>query len=213
MFWQGLHLVKYASKGIWISLVIWATELDTSLSSSICQPASICRYRARGLSLFRGDKVKMHRARWLIELGFSREEKREKMEIKAIITTWSTKSKTPSSSQFVTDKKTLCSWSINVVLVFKKIIDKKTFFFTLSSLIYLTRDYRPSWSTARELNDLVLQRRPLTSLIFHARIVFIWKKFKSLVFPLESFDLIGTQSAIHCIKYTYNIHFLSPFYL
>ena len=42
-----------------ISLVFWATELDTSLSSSICQPSSICRYRARGLSLFRGDKVKM----------------------------------------------------------------------------------------------------------------------------------------------------------
>ena len=101
-----------------ISLVFWATELYTSLSSSICQPASICRYRARGLSLFRGDKVKMvievddlpssmtYRARWPIELGFSREEKkREKMEIKAIITTWSTKSKTPSRSQFVTDKK------------------------------------------------------------------------------------------------------------
>ena len=49
---------------MWIRLVIWATELDTSLSSSICQPASICRYRARGLSLFRGDKVKM-----VIELG------------------------------------------------------------------------------------------------------------------------------------------------
>ena len=74
------------------------------------------------------------------------------MEIKAIITTWSTKSKTPSRSQFVT----LCSWSINVVLVFKKNIDKKTFFFTLSSLTYLTRDYRPS--TARELNDLILNR-------------------------------------------------------
>ena len=64
-----------------ISLVFWATELDTSLSSSICQPASVCRYRARGLSLFRGDKVKMvielddlsssmtYRARWPIELG------------------------------------------------------------------------------------------------------------------------------------------------
>ena len=78
------------------------------------------------------------------------------MEIQAIITTWSTKSKTPSRSQFVTDKKTLCSWSINVVLVFKKYIDKKTFFFTLSSLIYLARDYRPS--TARELNDLILNR-------------------------------------------------------
>ena len=45
--------------GFRISLVFWATELDTGLSSSICQPASICRYRAQGLSLFRGDKVKM----------------------------------------------------------------------------------------------------------------------------------------------------------
>ena len=72
----------YILEQFWISLVIWATELDTSLSSSICQPASICRYRARGLSLFRGDKVKTvieldylsssvtYRARWLIELGF-----------------------------------------------------------------------------------------------------------------------------------------------
>ena len=28
-------------KSNWISLVFWATELDTTLSSSICQPASI----------------------------------------------------------------------------------------------------------------------------------------------------------------------------
>ena len=89
-----------------ISLVFWATELDTSLSSSICQPASICRYRARGLSPFRGEKVEM-----VIELGdlsspvLQEKKEREKMEIKAIITTWSTKSKTPSRSQFVTDKK------------------------------------------------------------------------------------------------------------
>ena len=54
-----------------ISLVFWATELDTSLSSSV----------------------------------FQENKKREKMEIKAIMTTWSTKSKTPSRSQFVTDKK------------------------------------------------------------------------------------------------------------
>ena len=67
-------------------------------------------------------------------------------------------------------QKTLCSWSINVVLVFKKYW-KKEFFFTLCSFIYLTRDYRRL--TARELNDLVLKRRPLTSLVFHARIVFI----------------------------------------
>ena len=67
-----------------ISLVFWATELDTSLSSSICQPASICRYRARGLSPFRGEKWKWlsssvtYRARWPIEPGFSREERKRK---------------------------------------------------------------------------------------------------------------------------------------
>ena len=73
------------SKNARISLVFWATELDTSLSSSICQLASICRYRARGLSLFWGDKVKM-----VIELNdlsssvFQEKKKGEKMEVKAI---------------------------------------------------------------------------------------------------------------------------------
>ena len=147
-----LKVIKFG-----ISLVFWATELDTSLSSSICQPASICRYRARGLSLFRGDKVKM-----VIELGdlsslvFQEKKKREKMEIQAIITTWSTKSKTPSRSQFVTDKKHCVAGRLMLFWYLKIYIDKKTFFFTLSSLIYLTRDYRPS--TARELNDLILNR-------------------------------------------------------
>ena len=47
----------------------------------------------------------------VIELGdlsssvFQEKKNREKMEIKATITTWSTKSKTPSRSKFVTDKK------------------------------------------------------------------------------------------------------------
>ena len=97
---------------IMISLVFWATELETSLSSSICQPSSICRYRARGLSLFRGNKVKIvielddlsssvtYRARF-----FKRRKKERNLEIKAIMTTWRTKSKTPSRSQFLTDKK------------------------------------------------------------------------------------------------------------
>ena len=117
-----------------------------------------------------------YRARWLIELGFSREEKREKLEIKAIITTWSVKSKTPSRSQFVTDKKHCQCWSINVVLVFQKNIDKKTFFFTLSSFIYLMRDY--SLSTARELNDLVLKRRPHHQPFFPCKNRIHLKKFK-----------------------------------
>ena len=154
-------------------------------------------------------------ARWLIELGdlsssvtyrarfFKRRKKEKKWKLKAIMTTWSTKSKTPYRSQFVTDKKTLCGWSINVVLVFKKILTKKTFFFTLSSLIYLTRDYLPS--TARELNDLVLKRRPLTSLVFHTRIVFIWENFKSLVFPAWIFWLqrYAISDSMHQRKYTF----------
>ena len=62
-----------------ISLVFWETELDTSLSSSICQPSSVCRNRARGLSLFRENKVKI-----VIELDdlsssvFQEKKKREK---------------------------------------------------------------------------------------------------------------------------------------
>ena len=95
-----------------ISLVFWETELDKSLSSSICQPSSVCRYRARGLSLFRGNKVKIvielddlsssvtYRARF-----FKSRKKERNLEIKAIMTTWSTKSKTPSRSQFLKDKK------------------------------------------------------------------------------------------------------------
>ena len=161
-----------------ISLVSWATEFDTSLSSSICQLASICRYRARGFSLFRGDKVKMvielddlsssvtYRARF-----FQRRKKEKKMEVKAIMTHMEYKIQNAFSFSIRYGQKTLFCWSINVVLVFQKNIDKKTFFFTLSSFIYLMRDYSPS--TARELNDLVLKRRPLTSLFFHARIVFI----------------------------------------
>ena len=87
---------------------------------------------------------------------FNRRKKREKMEIKAIITTWSTKSKTPSRSQFVTDKKHCVAGRLMLFWYLKINIDKKTFFFTLSSLIYLARDYCPS--TARELNDLILNR-------------------------------------------------------
>ena len=124
-----------------ISSVFWATELYTSLSSSICQPASICRYRGRGLSLFRGDKVKMvievddlpssmtYRARWPIELGFSREEKREKMEIKAIMTTSSTKSKTPSRSQFLTDKKHCVAGRLMLFSYLKKYWQKNFLFY------------------------------------------------------------------------------------
>ena len=53
------HLYKVKNgKMTWISLVFWATELDTSLSSSICQPASVYRYRARVLALFRGGQSK-----------------------------------------------------------------------------------------------------------------------------------------------------------
>ena len=75
-------------------------ELDMSTNLDLSIPSS------RPLTFPGGDKVKM-----IIELDnlsssvFQEKKKREKMEIKAIITTWRTKSKTPSHSQFVMDKK------------------------------------------------------------------------------------------------------------
>ena len=75
------------------------------------------------------------------------------MEVKAIMTHMEYKIQNAFSFSIRYGQKTLCSWSINVVLVFQKKYWQKTFFFTLSSFVYLTRDYRPS--TARELNDLV----------------------------------------------------------
>ena len=117
-----------------ISLVFWETELDTSLSSSICQPSSVCRYRARGLSLFRGNKVKIvielddlsssvtYRARF-----FKRRKKERNLEIKAIMTTWSTKSKTPSRSQFLTDKKHCVAGRLK--LFWRRVFQKKYFVF------------------------------------------------------------------------------------
>ena len=86
-------------------------ELDMSTGLDLSIPSS------RPLTFPGGQSENGYRARWLIELDdlsssgtyrarfFKRRKKREKMEIKAIITTWSTKSKTPSRSQFVTDKK------------------------------------------------------------------------------------------------------------
>ena len=47
------------------------------------------------------------------------------MEIKAIITTWSTKSKTPSGSQFVTDKKHCVAGRLMLFWYLKKILTKK----------------------------------------------------------------------------------------
>ena len=86
-----------------ISLVFWATELDMSTVLDLSIPSS------RPLTFPGGQSKNGYRARWPIELSdlpvFQVKKKREKMEIKAVITTWSTKSKTPSRSQFVTDKK------------------------------------------------------------------------------------------------------------
>ena len=47
------------------------------------------------------------------------------MEIQAIITTWSTKSKTPSRSQFVTDKKHCVAGRLMLFWYLKKILTKK----------------------------------------------------------------------------------------
>ena len=56
---------------------------------------------------------------------FQEKKKREKMEIKTIITTWSTKSKTPSRSQLVTDKKHCVAGRLMLFWYFKKISTKK----------------------------------------------------------------------------------------
>ena len=71
-------------------------ELDMSTVLDLSIPSS------RPLTFPGGQSKNGYRARWLIELGdlsssfFQEKKKREKMEIKAIMTTWSTKSKTPS---------------------------------------------------------------------------------------------------------------------
>ena len=80
-------------------------KLDMSTVLGLSIPSS------RPLTFPEEQSKNSYRARWLIELGdlsssvFQEKKKREKMEIKAIMTTWSTKSKTPSRSQFLTDKK------------------------------------------------------------------------------------------------------------
>ena len=96
------------------------------------ESGKIASLPTRGLSPFRGDKVKMvielddlsssvtYRARF-----FKRRKKREKMEIKAIITTWSTKSKTLSRSQFVTDKKHCVAGRLMLFWYLKNILTKK----------------------------------------------------------------------------------------
>ena len=106
----------------------------------------------------------------------------------------STKSKTLSCSQFVTDKKTLCSRLFNVVLVYiKKYWQKGIFFYPVFFYIFDSR--LPS--TAYELK-FTLKHRPLSNLVFQESYL---KKFKILFFPLESFVFIGMQLAIQCIKF------------
>ena len=93
------------ANSLWISLVFWETELDMSTGLDLSIPSS------RPLTFPGGQSKNGYGAWWLTELGdlsssvFQEKKKREKMEIKAIITRWSTKSKTPSRSQFVADKK------------------------------------------------------------------------------------------------------------
>ena len=60
---------------------------------------------------------------------FKRRKKEKKMEIKAIITTWSTKSKTPSRSQFVTDKKHCVAGGLMLFWYLKKILMKNILFY------------------------------------------------------------------------------------
>ena len=129
-----------------ISLVFWTTKLDTSLSSSIIMSTGLDLLipSSRPLTFSGGQSKNDYRARWLIELdelsslvtyrgrielGFSREEKREKMEIKAIMTTSSTKSKRPSHSQFLTDKKHCVAGRLMLVWYLNKYSPKNILFY------------------------------------------------------------------------------------
>ena len=49
----------------WISLIIWATELDTSLSSLICQPASMNK-----IDLRKPSSVGVYRNRYINQASF-----------------------------------------------------------------------------------------------------------------------------------------------
>ena len=85
----------------------------------------------RPLTFLRGQSKNGYRARRHIKLSglscsvFQEKKKQEKMEIKAIITTWSTKSKTPSRSQFVTDKKHCVAGRLMLFWYLKNILTKK----------------------------------------------------------------------------------------
>ena len=145
-------------------------------------------------------------ARWLIELGdlsssvtyrarfFKRRKKEKKLEIKAIMTTWSTKSKTPSRSQFVTDKKHCVAGRLMLFWYLKKYWQKNILFYPFFFDIFDAR--LPS------VNGAWIERFNFESYSFE-------KILRALFFPLESFDFIGTQSAIQCIKE--NIHFFVSF--
>ena len=104
-------------------------ELDMSTGLDLSIPSS------RPLTFPGGQSKNGYRARWLIELGdlsssvFQEKKKREKMEIKAIMTTWSTKSKTPSRSQFVTDKKHCVAGGLMLFWYLKKILMKNILFY------------------------------------------------------------------------------------
>ena len=58
---------------------------------------------------------------------FKRRKKERNLEIKAIMTTWSTKSKTPSRSQFLTDKKHYVAGRLK--LFWRRVFQKKYFVF------------------------------------------------------------------------------------
>ena len=154
-----------------------------------------------------------YRARWLIELGdlsssvFQEKRKREKMEIKAIMTKSSTKSKTPSRSQFLTDKKHCVAGRLMLFSYLKKYWQKN---FPFYPFFFDILDARPPSVNGAWIERFSFKRRPLTSLVFHARIVFIWKNFKSLVFPAWIFWLhrYAISDSMHQRKYTFFCLFL-----
>ena len=112
-----------------------------------------------------------YRARWPIELGdlsssvFQEKKEREKMEIKAITTTWSTKSKTPSRSQFVTDKKHCVAGRL--MLFWRRVfIDKRHYNIARVLSLYKSYTFRLFFLSTKYPNSTAMMKNVLAFLEF-----------------------------------------------
>ena len=189
----------------------WHIELDKLVSSSVAQKTKL-------IPLFRGDKVKMvieliEHGDWWSSVSQER-KKREKMEIKVIMTTWSAKSTTLSRSQFVTDKKHCVAGRLMLFWHLKKVLEKSILFYPFFFYIFDVRlpSVNGAWIERFSFKTQTSRQPcfPCKNRIHLKKWINEWKK--SLVFPACIFWLHreAISDSMHQRKYTF---FLSPFYL